>query len=587
MSGGLKCLPKWRAFSTPGGYGLVKELVFSDCHFRSKGAGDFFLRVRQRAVRVAGLVGSIGRTFTPIGAGHIAIDRVSAAMGALRVIGKPCGVEPALRPSWTASCKWLVNRLLDEYWATDPQWQSESIVSRYRRVSRGKPKSQVESVLKKWSLMKEHPCGIKAATRRDAFAKDEANYGGNGLARARMITPMSAEVSVQTCGVVDVADNYHKVPNLSGSHIKHKSPDEVRRMLWIAQSRGMDVTDYSAFEGSIGQDGRLVERLFIRAALNGHGEKEMADFYWKESGRVQTIGVGIKGVKLKHCRRCSGDFSTSFGNYLVNVGITFYCLVKLGGLQREEAYLRIFRPGQEAGTGFVFEGDDGLTDPGVLNNALVERLGFKIGSKVSGDDADFLRKWYPFPPERAGPVVNILRVMRSLLWLRGSNLVEGKRRYLLRAAAWSCWHLAPGHPVLTTLVKVCGKLTSGASKFKSAKMFYGHGWVDPPDDAFEKHAELVVNDQLRGQVEIGRGPEVPMLSQSTQHALEKEFERTMGYVRIGKEFDHYPEYLDMLESSHLTTLAKNRFDEPANSASAEWLLRSFMDPRRNPHPLVR
>lgn len=289
--------------------------------------------------------------------------------------------------------------------------------------------------------MKEQPCRSThmAATRRNVFAKNEANYGGNGLARARAITPMAVQVAVETCGVVDVADNFHKIPNLAGSHIKHKTPDEVRRMLWTAQSKVREVTDYSAFEGSVGQDVRLVERLFVREALRGHGEKVMADFYWKESGRVQTMGVGLKGVKLKHCRRCSGDFLTAFGNYLINVAITFFCLVELEGCSREEAFVRIFRPGQEAGMGFVFEGDDGLTDPGVLNTALIGRLGFKIGSRVRGDDADFLRKWYPEPPERAGPVVNILRVMRSLLWLRGANLKESKRRYLLRAAAWSFW----------------------------------------------------------------------------------------------------------------------------------------------------
>lgn len=566
----------------------MKACESSGSYLETDGIGSMEIPA-QRFVRSNGLVGvSHGSVLGP---GHICVDRHAAVLGSLRVISANLDVMPSARGRWRAAATWLSEKMLSCYAASNPGWHTgEDPIERYERVAAGRPESVRKKTIAEWLLMMETrgARAVQVADRRSAFAKDESNFS-KGQPRPRLICPMSSRQAVDFACVADIANNFHMVPEFFGSHVKHKTTEEVAWMLWIAMDRHKRVTDYSSFEASLNTEARTLERKFIVMALRYHGEYSAADEFEEVALKAQMLKVKVSNLSLIHTRRCSGDYWTSFGNWVANMMVVFLSYVE-DGLSYEASWNRIFAPGCEHGTGDVMEGDDGLAPESLIRPDKVSRWGFLVGTSTAGDQADFLRKWYPNPPTVSGPVVNILRVMRSCMWLRGASLKASRRRYLLRCAGWSAHCLSPGHPVLVALVRLIGRLTLGATKFKGAERYYGRGWVDPPVDGFDKMSHLVVNQSLRGPVSTGRGPEVPGMDVDAQMRIELMLDRCKtGTFPVDSAFEAYPEYVDMLESSRIVygaAVLEPPVDPNANEKIID-LLRSLRNPSLHPHPLVR
>jgi hypothetical protein len=140
------------------------------------------------------------------------------------------------------------------------------------------------------------------------------------------------------------------------------------------------------------------------------------------------------------------------------------------------------------------------------------------------------------------------------------------------------------------LVRLIGRLTVGATKFRGAERYYGRGWVEPPADSFDKMCKMVVNESLRGPVATGRGPEVPAMDVDAQIRIELMLDRCQtGAFPIDAAFEVYPEYGDMLDSARLVygaDVPEPPIDPNSNSKVIE-LLRSLRNPSLHPHPLVR
>jgi hypothetical protein len=572
-------------WSSPSANSKVKESVENTSYLVSGGLAVLPVIGVQRVVRTSGIIVKFGGEV--LGPGHVCVDRTATAVGSLRVVSNAAGVEPAAHEMWNESARYISKRLMRLYAASSPPWEREELADRYLRVAASKPHSVKENILARWRDALSCGWGRKKAGERRAFAKNESNPGGGGRTRPRVIGPMSALVSVELAGVADVGANLNAICDIAGSHIKHKSPAEVSELIWLRQLSEKVVTDFSAFEGSLGQDGRLLERLFIRSALLFHGERQMAALFWKVSGEPAFFKVGLQGVKLAHDRRCSGDYWTSLGNWLANAHLVFVSY-RLRGHTEEAAFSSVFGAAGVDGE-CILEGDDGLTPPGVVRPDEVSRFGFNIGVSQRGRDADFLRRWHPLPPSQGGPVVNVLRVMRSMMWLRGPGLKDSKRRYLLRAAAWSAWCLAPGHPVITALVKLVGRMTAGACRFKGAERYYSRHWVDPPANSFEARGPLVVNEKLRGPLSEGRGVEVPPVPVAHQIQLERMIERSGGVLVLSRHFDTFPEFADMLESKHCVTEWSKPLPEQFSplSRDATRFLSALRDPANFQHPVIR
>jgi hypothetical protein len=577
-----------RASSVSSLSSVVKEVAASGSYLETDGTGTFEIPV-QKFVRINGLIGKSNGGI--LGPGHICVDKYAAVIGSLRVISANLDVEPSERGVWRAAATWLCKRMMSCYAASNPEWRhGEDPVERYERVAAGKPQSVRTKTIAEWRLMMETRTARakQAAYRRNAFPKDESNFA-KGQARPRLICPMSPFHALELAATADVADNFHRVPEFSGSHVKHKTTEEVSWMLWNVMDRHKRVTDYSSFEASLNTEGRTLERMFIVAALRYHGENSTANLFEEVTLAEQKLKVKVDNLSLIHTRRCSGDYWTSFGNWTANMMVVFLSYVETG-LSYEASWNRIFAPGCEPGTGDVMEGDDGLAPESLIKAESVSKWGFLVGTSTAGDQADFLRKWYPNPPTVSGPVVNILRVMRSCMWLRGPSLKASRRRFLLRCAGWSAHCLSPGHPVLVALVRLIGRLTLGAVKFKGSERYYGRGWVEPPLDNFDKMCNLVVNESLRGPVATGRGPEVPGMDVDAQLRIEQALDRCMtGAFIVDPAFEVYPEYGDMIESSRIVYGADVATPpvDPNYSPKVIELLRSLRDPSLHPHPLVR
>lgn len=373
------------------------------------------------------------------------------------------------------------------------------------------------------------------------FVKNESNFK-SWLGRARGIYPMAEVYCYLLAPVLVVQEMVYGCDILKRWQIKHLTNQEVYAKLRQIFDGEHCSTDYSSFEKAQVKSVREPEKMLVCAVLQRMGMHNTSALFaqvWAKERRIKT-----RFFSFCHLARLSGDYWTSMGNGLVNI-----CLILSGHWEKcGHKYRGLEEWWQDASQlSFVVEGDDGVMPVAVANPSFIGRMGlsFSLSSKGAGDGCvDFLRKVWTVD----GCVVNVLRAIRSL-WIKTSRPLRwGKRMFLLRVSALSMYYMQPGHPILTSLVELVGKLTAGVTGFKNWERWFNQHRIDVYALRPEKRFPVCEpNLGLAAHLADSRAAEIPRLAAPIQRELERKIARFDGRpIETYDVFCEYPEYEDML-----------------------------------------
>lgn len=369
--------------------------------------------------------------------------------------------------------------------------------------------------------------------RNSAFVKFENSYkaseSSEDSVKPRLIMTMSDLMLVECVPLLLLIESWYESP-FAQFQVKHMNSSEIADVVSEFMDRPHNVTDYSSFESSIDPYLRRLEEHVLRRLCERNGWTNAWDAYQRHAagGRI----LEAHGVKMWIVTRCSGDFWTSFGNGIVNVCLVAYSyhIKNLPGPVR-----------------VIAEGDDGVTEQGVMDSAELAKLGMEFSTAEKGSymgDTDFLRsRW--IGNKR---YLNVGRCL-SVFWVKnGAKLRTSKQKFILRCMGASLYHLSPGHPVLTAIVNRIGKVTAGCNRFKSVGKFYNPWNGSVLDDASSYPRDVIVDESMRTSVELG-APSFPGISRADQRLLERMFEsdETMYVGDVFREYEDAAGYCSSSE----------------------------------------
>jgi len=405
------------------------------------------------------------------------------------------------------------------------------------------------------------------------FVKDESNFK-SWLGRARGIYPMSEMLCYLLAPVLVVQEMVYGCDILKRWQVKHLSNQDVYQKLRVIFDGEHCSTDYSSFEKAQSSSVRTPELIIVTELLNRAGLPNTAMLYarvWSQERRIKT-----RFFSFAHCARLSGDYWTSMGNGLTNI-----CLILTGHwVKVRHEYDGLESWWRDASQlPFIVEGDDGVMPAAVANPSFIKRMGlsFSMSSSGAGDGfVDFLRKVWTVD----GCVVNVLRAMRSL-WLKTSQpLRRGKRMFLLRVAALSIHYMQPGHPILSSVVEMVGRLTAGSSGFKNWERWFNNYRVDVSE--LTPHKKFPVCESNLGLASFladGNAVEIPRITLPLQLAVERLISRFDGRpIEVFDTFNNYPEYDEMLSYQMLGNDLPRRHLDLANEGNIGAVAHMLLDP---------
>jgi len=381
-----------------------------------------------------------------------------------RAMSKAQDQDPVLMKEYCDEAIGFINSLADRTELNIGQEDSSlaGMIHQFRSSNKGKKSARwidrkVEAYVRyRLNIMTVKQ--IKRFKRHGCFVKFESNIkeanGGKVKVRPRLIMTMSDLMQFELCWMSNIANAWYDGP-IADYQVKHMNSDAMISKIREMQDRKHCVTDYSAFESSIGASVRVVEMTLLRTLCAKAG-------YYYTLRMLDELELDImrtldsQSFSFRIYTRCSGDYWTSLGNGIVSITLMKYCH------DRSDIKHLVFK--------MLAEGDDGCVPDGVPDTVLLRNLGFKFSSSVKGTrsgDTDFLRSLWDHRRW-----LNIGRVLSSIFWVKkGSKLRLSKQKFLLRTMALSLHHLSPGHPVLWAVVKRIEFETRGCVKFKSADRF--------------------------------------------------------------------------------------------------------------------
>lgn len=354
--------------------------------------------------------------------------------------------------------------------------------------------------------------------QHSAFCKEEDNgkeTPDGYFVKPRLIMTMSQEMAIECVRVLWLIDRWNH-SCFSNFQVKDITPAEmIKRVLEISEF-DHNVTDYSSFESSITEDVREIElHVLTKLCERAKMFKTLRALHKHAFGPRRLV---TRWGTFEISSRCSGDYWTSFGNGLVNYMIMCYS----NGWKIPRV---------------LVEGDDGLTEAGTSNSHKILEIGFSFSSSLSGGkpgDCDFLRsRWID-----GRRYLNVGRVIKNFWVKRCSELSMGKKLFLLRCMANSLHHLSPGHPILTSLVKVVLKKTAGVNEFKNWESYLNR-WKNL-DYSRVDYRQLQVDESMRSAISDG-AVGFPPISVAAQLFLEQEIEGSEGFCYLGCILSGYDE----------------------------------------------
>jgi len=243
--------------------------------------------------------------------------------------------------------------------------------------------------------------------------------------------------------------------------IKDMTPSDALKQVEkvLGHPLGIQGTDYSKFEASICHALRKSgEDRFMRTLLRMAGMDHTEQAYKKHMKRERKLYH--KCFTFSNAGRCSGDFTTSWGNGLTNFLILTTINV-LRGMPLGEVSLFV-----QQRCNAVLEGDDGIFGP-IIDDISVYAglLGLEMSAEESGyepSEVSFLRNmWTP-----EGRVPDVARILSKMFWVKnGARLKRSKQLAVLRQMAMCIRAMYPNCPVLDAATWYVGLKTAGFTTF--------------------------------------------------------------------------------------------------------------------------
>lgn len=414
-----------------------------------------------------------------------------------------------------------------------------------------------------WEAHMQH---LQGWTPRDyqrpaTFVKAEDSHKSDRQAttKPRAITVMPPEMYAEAFPSLIAQHLLYGCPLLRQWMTKGKTPNEVYDTVIKVISQKHRSQDISGFEKAMTVEMRIVEIELVTSVLKLLGLQHNADYVLRVMNAERSIRTPYYSYSIGV--RCSGDFWTSLGNGLANICIILTGhYVKNGEPADLESWWLTARE-----LCFVTEGDDALIPEDVADVATTMELMMELSLATSADrigGADFLKNaFYPIfdlAGNHVGRLGNTLRWCRSLMFVTGHQLRNGKIRFLWRAKALSLLYLAPNHPMIVPLCYRIDELTRGSRWFKGAEQLsrkWGVGWkaLGDIEKPFPRGTNNLISEDLRTALAMSTCPELPPISVDSQ----KTFEHAAAnwepgrVIQIPHEWRAYPEYGSAMSGPHL------------------------------------
>jgi hypothetical protein len=440
-------------------------------------------------------------------------------------------------------------RLLDKYInsADVANLVETDNIDQYRKHYRGKKtQRQIDADVREYGLYQQGlmtPRQLKKFINCSIFVKFESNMKKNqGVfkPRPRGIICMAPLMVIELIHVHQLLDRWNH-GDFRHFQIKGLTYDEMVMKITQACRRPFAITDMSSFEASVNHMVRRLESYVIIRLCKRSGFNRTKSAYYKWVGLATNIHSKWGSFSLQS--RASGHPWTSVGN-----GIASWWLNKIQTIANRVcpkvynkelvvAELRL-ATNENNCCDKVFEGDDGIVPLREFNEVASNSVGFKLSSEFLGTqpgDADFLRSLWVDGKR----VLNVGRCLASLLWISdAANLKKSKQMWLLRCKATSLYWLAPGQPVLTSIINYISKLTAPYMPFKNYQR-YLNTWGGKIFTGLPKVIEV---DASYREIMARGGKGVPAIPFAIQLELERRF--SSGEFYVGNLLDHFDDLKD-------------------------------------------
>ena len=319
--------------------------------------------------------------------------------------------------------------------------------------------------------------------------------------RARGIMMMSLRMMFECAQAIGLLHQLYKT-KMSQYQVKNMTSSQMCKVIEKMTDTGAMVTDASAFESSLGERLRMIEKHVMKLLCDRAGLPDLYSAFCRHTDGYRRLKT--RWGTLMCCSRDSGDYWTSAFNGVVMLSLALWC-----------SYLL------KVPLDALVEGDDGLVKEGAMCPRIMGALGIQFSSSLVGKksgDVDFLRSLW-----RDGKRYLVIGRSLGLLWVKkAAHLSRGKQLYLLRMSALSLYHLSPGHPVLTALINRVNRETRHVKRFKNYSR-YVDTWKGDPINESKFPDDIKVDESMRSLIAEGSEgfPAVPV---SLQLELERMFE---------------------------------------------------------------
>lgn len=403
-----------------------------------------------------------------------------------------------------------------------------------------------EAIMEGWGNVKDFVCSI--------FMKDESNVKDRSFIKGRGIVTMGPGLYWDCAMMLKAMDTMLKTPFMSERTIAGKSPIDIAMKLHEIASLQVGVlgTDFVQYEGSQDSFIREHELWLITEVMRYLGVPN-----WNQVREVLrgTQTIRTNNFSYQTMARLSGFFNTYFGNTFVALCLSATAHYELWAKENNSVDLELWYS-DWVRVPIIATGDDcnqpnvkfpkigaemAVEGAAVMNNIGV---GITMDRGDSPADVDYLRRCWFFEGDRALVLVNVFRVLRSMVYIKASTAPSpGRVMSLVRAAAFSAHHLSPGFPILNPLIRRLLYLTRGAKPLVESSEWQADWHVKPGPVPAGEFDPGQVDPKLAQLLADSTCPNIPAITVEVQEAFSVQFAELEwgGVIHLPESLLSYPE----------------------------------------------
>lgn len=403
-----------------------------------------------------------------------------------------------------------------------------------------------EAIMEGWGKAKDYVCSI--------FMKDESNVKEQVLIKGRGIVTMGPGLYWDCAMMLKAMDTMLQTPFMSERTIAGKRPIDIALKLHEISSLQMGIlgTDFVQYEGS--QD------AFIREHELWLITEVMRFLDVPNWNQVREVLRGTQTIRTQNfsyntLARLSGFFNTYFGNTFVALCLSATAHYELWCVENDDESLENWYA-DWVRVPIIATGDD-CNQPNVkfprmgaqmaVEGAVVMNnigVGITMDRGNSPADVDYLRRCWFFEGDQALILVNVFRVLRSMVYIKASSAPSvGRTMSLVRAAAFSAHHLSPGFPILNPLIRRLLYLTRGAKPIVESSEWQASWQVSAGPVPAGEFDPGFVDPRLAQLLADSTCPNIPAITVEVQEAFSAQFESLEwgGQIHLPEALLSYPE----------------------------------------------